>query len=204
MPELKSIQSLLSTYQPKPINQKTSYAILLPLIKIGEAYHVLYQVRAQHISQPGEVAFPGGQVETGESLRAAAIRETVEELNIASDQIQVLGEIDFLVSGSRTIHCFVGEILIEDWQTISPNEEVERLFVLPLDQLMATPPTYYPLTSSLQASTKFPFERIPNGIHYPFKDFQRTIPFYDEFEENLWGMTALFTHRFVEMVRPAR
>nr|WP_210729452.1 CoA pyrophosphatase [Streptococcus ovuberis] len=204
MHALEPIKSLLNTYQPKPIHQKTSYAVLLPLIKMDNHYHVLYQIRAQHISQPGEVAFPGGKVEAGESLKAAAIRETAEELNIASDQIQILGEIDFLVSGSRTVHCFVGEILIEDWQAITPNEEVERLFTLPLDMLLEDDPVYYSLTSTLTANGDFPFERITNGMGYPFKDFHRTIPFYDKLDENLWGMTALFTHRFVEMIRSGK
>ena len=39
-------------------------------------------MRSEHISQPGEISFPGGRVEDGETFQEAAIRETCEELNL--------------------------------------------------------------------------------------------------------------------------
>ena len=39
--------------------------------------------------QPGEVSFPGGRVEDGETFQEAAIRETCEELNLSPDQIDI-------------------------------------------------------------------------------------------------------------------
>ncbi|MGZ7204724.1 coenzyme A pyrophosphatase, partial [Streptococcus pyogenes] len=35
----------------------------------------------------------------------------------------------------------------------------------------------------------------------PFSEQARTIPFYDENGETIWGMTALFTHRFTEILK---
>lgn len=49
----------------------------------------MYEIRSQHVSQPGEVSFPGGRVEEGETYQQAAIRETVEELNIEPEQVHV-------------------------------------------------------------------------------------------------------------------
>ncbi|MGT2666386.1 NUDIX hydrolase [Streptococcus rifensis] len=198
---LSDIKNLLSHYQPRPIDEKRVYAVLLPLIKVNGVCHILYQVRAQHISQPGEVAFPGGRVEPGEMIREAAIRETMEELNLSADQVTIIGEMDYMVNGPRTIHCFVGQLLVEDWTQIQPNEEVERLFTLPLDLLLEIPPTYYDLTAVVAPSRDFPFERIPNGANYNFKEHFRRVPFYNQDNENLWGMTARFTHRFTEIVK---
>lgn len=125
-----TIKDKLAHYEPKPLGEKRRYAVLLPLIYDvkTDKYQILYQVRSEHISQPGEVSFPGGRVEDGETFQEAAIRETCEELNLIPDQIDIWGEIDYLIHQGRTIHCFVGKINIENWEHIHPNEEVDRLF----------------------------------------------------------------------------
>lgn len=46
---------------PKRIGKEkeTSFAVLIPLIKKEDGYHVLFEVRARHLNkQPGEVCFP--------------------------------------------------------------------------------------------------------------------------------------------------
>ncbi|WP_251004693.1 NUDIX domain-containing protein [Streptococcus equi] len=43
--------------------------------------------------KPGEVSFPSGRVEEGETYQQAAIRETVEELNIEPEQVHVWGRL---------------------------------------------------------------------------------------------------------------
>lgn len=95
------MKDLLKQYQAKPLGEEKRYAVFLPLILVNDDWHVLYEVRSQHISQPGEVSFPGGQVENQETLQEAAIRETVEELTVDASQIQLWGEIDYLVQSSR-------------------------------------------------------------------------------------------------------
>ncbi|MGT2930384.1 NUDIX hydrolase [Streptococcus dentasini] len=190
-------------YQPKPIGEERRYAVLLPLVwnKASQDWQILYQVRSKHISQPGEVSFPGGRVEKNETFYQAALRETVEELNVTTDNIEILGEIDYLVHHHRTIRCFVG-IISGDWHTISPNpDEVERLFVLSLSDLLATQPKTYNLIAKAKPAGNFPFERIPNGQSYDFGQDKRKIPFYDLAGENLWGLTAQFTARFIEIIQ---
>ncbi|TCD45579.1 coenzyme A pyrophosphatase [Streptococcus sp. X16XC17] len=135
------------------------------------------------------------------TLRQAAIRETVEELQISEDTIEILGEIDYIVHPDRIIHCLVGKLHIQDWTTIVPNEEVERLFTVPLSQLLENGPTYYCLDTVIEKDSNFPFERIQNGVDYKFSHYQRNIPFYECLPENIWGMTAQFTHRFTESLK---
>lgn len=78
----------------KPLEVKQNFAVLIPLIKIGDEWHIIYELRAKNLKrQPGEISFPGGQVERGESFKEAAIRETVEELNIKEENISVIGEL---------------------------------------------------------------------------------------------------------------
>ena len=58
-----TIKDKLAHYEPKPLGEKGRYAVLLPLIYDvkTDKYQILYQVRSEHISQPGEVSFPGGR-----------------------------------------------------------------------------------------------------------------------------------------------
>ena len=47
-------------------------------------------------SQPGQVSFPGGHVDPGESAEEAALREAWEEIGLVADEIEVLGELPML------------------------------------------------------------------------------------------------------------
>ena len=55
-------------------------AVLIPLIKLKDEYHLLFEKRAAHIRQGGEICFPGGQLdkEKDKSIIETAVRETVE------------------------------------------------------------------------------------------------------------------------------
>lgn len=194
------LQALLKDYQPQPLGEKRSYAVFLPLVWSDDQWQVLYEIRSESISQPGEVSFPGGGVEVGETPKQAAIREVMEELNIQPEQIDILGEIDYLVLERSTIHCFVGRVNL-DWTTILPNEEVARIFTVPLSTLLTTQPVYYQLDSQIVPDCDFPFERLRGGVDYPFSHHKCSVPFYENLPENIWGMTAQFTHRFTEIVK---
>ena len=52
-------------------------AVLLPLVRTPEGISVLFEERAHTLrSQPGEVCFPGGKREAGETAIQCALRET--------------------------------------------------------------------------------------------------------------------------------
>lgn len=81
----------------------------------------------------GQVAFPGGRIEQGESALETALRETWEEIGITYDQIEVLGQLSELfvdVSGFL-IQPFVG------WLKYAPRffinrSEVDKIILFPL------------------------------------------------------------------------
>lgn len=198
---LDDFKQMIAQYQPKPIGEKKRYAVLLPLIWENNEWQVLYQVRSHEISQPGDVAFPGGRLEEGETYQEAAIRETMEELALPKEAITIWGEIDYFVFQDRSIHCFVGQLDVPSWKAIKPNEEVDHLFTVPLQTLLATEPTYYTLEAKIITDNHFPFDRLQQGENYQFSHQNRSVPFYEHLAENLWGMTAQFTHRFTQLIR---
>ncbi|ABF36910.1 hypothetical protein MGAS2096_Spy1858 [Streptococcus pyogenes MGAS2096] len=52
-------EGFIKTVSGKTTREEKRYAVFLPLILVNDDWHVLYEVRSQHISQPGEVSFPG-------------------------------------------------------------------------------------------------------------------------------------------------
>ena len=76
----------LNTRIPKRIEQEKDKvsAVMIPLIKKNDGYHILFEVRSNKLSQqPGEICFPGGRREHDETSMETSIRETCEELLIS-------------------------------------------------------------------------------------------------------------------------
>lgn len=201
---MREIRELLKDYNPKPYGMKRRSAVLLPLIERNNELHVLYEVRSEIIPQPGETSFPGGRVEPNETPKEAAVRETMEELRISREHINVFGEIDYIVSGENVIYCFIGEITDISFEDIDPNEEVARLFTLPLNYLRKNRPIMYKLNlTQSKNNERFPYHLIPSGKDYPFDTIEHRIPFYELKEESLWGFTANLTDRFIQILDSA-
>lgn len=189
------IKGIIENYQAQPYGNQRHYSVLLPLIDVDGQTHVLYEVRSHKISQPGETSFPGGRVEENEDYATAAVRETTEELNINAEAIEVIGAIDYVVNDWAIIYCYVGRLNVK-LEDIQPNEEVERIFTIPLDFLLKNEPKYYTIRAKSMFDDEFPFHLIPNGPNYQFRHQVHKTPFYNLPSENLWGYTANLTHRF--------
>ena len=112
-----------------------------------------------------------------------------------------MGEIDYLIHQGRTIHCFVGKINIENWEDIHPNEEVKRLFTVCVDTLLTEEPIYYKVTSTLSDAKDFPFFLVKNRENTILGIVNVIFLFTEKLTENIWGMTAMFTHRFTDILK---
>ena len=65
---LREISRRLSGRSPRLQDVTAEYAVLVPLVEGGEELSLLFEVRAYTLRrQPGEVCFPGGRIEPGES-----------------------------------------------------------------------------------------------------------------------------------------
>ena len=80
---LERLRRKYTGHQPGLLGARRNYAVLCPLVQLPEGPGLLFEVRAASLRrQPGEVCFPGGRAESGESPIDCALRETKEELSI--------------------------------------------------------------------------------------------------------------------------
>jgi len=188
----------------KPMDVKGKYSVLIPLIYNNDRWEIIYELRSKYMkTQPGEVSFPGGRLENKETFKQTAIRETIEELGIREEDIEILGELDFLVSYANfTIHCFlgvIGGVSIED-MNVNPDE-VDHIFTVPLDFFLDSEPLLYELALRTEESDSFPYELIPQGKGYNFREGKHQVLFYQYEGYTIWGFTARMTKQFIEIIR---
>ena len=129
-------------------------SVVFPLIERNGRLEVLFEVRAAKLHrQPGEVCFPGGIVEDGETFEEAAIRETSEELLIDKEQIELIAPLDYLeMSSGLTVHVYLCRL--KDYMDTFSREEVDRVFTVPLDWFLEHEPDKYVTKFHLANSIK--------------------------------------------------
>ena len=89
-------------------------------------------------SHRGEVAFPGGRSDPGESLVDAALREAGEEVGLDLDTVTVLGELDHLmtVTSRSFIVPFVALLPGRPVGLVANPGEVDALLFTPVEELL--------------------------------------------------------------------
>jgi 8-oxo-dGTP pyrophosphatase MutT (NUDIX family) len=201
MMDMEHIIQIFSGRQSEAFDIKRYYAVLVPLIEVDHAPHLLYQVRASHLSrQPGEISFPGGRIEAGERPRDTALRETREEMGIDPECIEIVGELDFVMNTHNDlIYPFLGrlqDVRFEDIQYC--GDEVAGIFTVPVDFFLSNKPEVYDLSYRVQVDESFPFERIQNREMYQESALSFPTYFYNYNGYIIWGITAKITRNFIK------
>lgn len=176
------------------------YAVLIPMIDISGITYLLFEKRSDKLRrQPGEICFPGGKLESGESLQACAVRETVEELRVLRQQIEVMGPGDIYISPFHLmIHPFIG--IIKDYQDTFSTDEVDEIIKVPLDFFRNHQPKKFESKLITEPPEDFPYEWIPGGIKYPWAEGTYDILFYQYENWIIWGMTAQIVKSVVNLI----
>ena len=156
-------------------------AVLVPLVRDGDGWSILFSRRADNLAaHSGQIAFPGGAVEAGETLELAAVRETEEEVGIARDRVELIGRLDDIITNSGFLVApFVGTIETR-LEYILSESEVAEVFEVPIDALLAIDQ--------------------PEVRYVPFRDKRFPAYFYRYDRYEIWGLTGRMLKAFLDLV----
>ena len=164
-------------------------AVMVPLLQRGGRWHMLFEKRSSAVRQGGELCYPGGIVEKGETPEEAALRECTEELLIEREQMDTPIPM-FALTGPGGINIFSYLCVLHGYRGTWSEDEVDHTFTVPVEELLKC----RPLTGHGRLRTvldqDFPYALIPGGRDYPFRDIPKTFYFYRTKEGAVWGMTA--------------
>jgi len=189
MPDLERIRAALGRNAPRVLSGPRHAAVAMVLRDTGAMPGVLFIERAEHPADPwsGHMAFPGGRVDPGDGTpRAAAERETLEEVGVDLSAGELLGRLDDLEgrhAGRReglVISAFVYRI--SEPPPLQPNYEVREALWVPLCHLLDP-----------ERHVDFRFPRYPASV----PPFPGIVVGHPE-RQVVWGLTYRFLEDFFE------
>jgi len=147
-------------------------AVLMPILPHGEGFCFLLTQRTHKVeTHKGQISFPGGIQEDSDSdLLQTALRETWEEIGLASEGIHVLGEFDEYLSITGLIVTPFAA-WIEGPLNLAPNPDE-------VDEILKVPFSVFQDNRTVRVET-----RVRLGV-------ERKIYFYDFQGKEVWGLTA--------------
>jgi 8-oxo-dGTP pyrophosphatase MutT (NUDIX family) len=143
---------------------------------------VLITKRSMHLSSHrGELSFPGGRLDLGETFEEAALREAHEEVGLAAGQVQVIGRLDAL------------------------STFVSNSFIVPVVAHAEQRPAVAPASSEVDGVLWVPLRVLAEADRYREEwwmrpPVERPIFFFELDGETLWGATARMIHQILRIV----
>ena len=183
---LQQIRHFLADYRPQRLSHdKATPAAVLLLIyeKAGEPYVVLTRRTEDVEHHKGETSFPGGTFDPDDGdMLTTALRETEEEIGVRPEDVEVLGQLDDIVTITGfLVSPFVGVLRTSSYPFVVNAQEVAELVEVPLRHLMDE--------RNLERGTR----------HYG----DRWLPFlsYHYGDHRIWGATARIFKGFFEHLK---
>lgn len=148
-------------YSPNPRHA----AVLIPVVA-DASLNVILTERTAHLSaHAGQVAFPGGKVESSDAGPfAAAAREAHEEIALNSNYLDLIGYLPPYRTGTGFIITPTVALVRPGFTLEADPAEVARVFMVPLAFLMNE--ANHKIESRLWSSGERRFYAMPYGEHY--------------------------------------
>lgn len=198
---LNRIEKVFKNREANIIGNLKKSAVTILLCEEDGKTNIIFEVRALNLRhQPGDVCLPGGKIEKGETYEEAAIRETMEELNLQRTDLELIGSMDYLVTPyGFIIYPFITKL---NKRELTPNEsEVDHIFKVPVDFFVKNSPTLFELSLIPEPGKEFPYHLIKNGRDYKFRTGKVPQYFYRYKDYVIWGFTALVIKSFIDIIK---
>ena len=178
--DIKYKLNLLNSEKPSGRPQASVLIAILNFGKYIESPELIYTQRSSHLStHSGEVSFPGGKAdEIDLNLFGTALRESNEEISLNSKDVTELGKLNYLISRHKIeVNPFIATV--DRPQVLTPNEEIQEIFTVPLDFLLD------------------PANIQREGMERQGGVWQ--VPSWNIKNQKIWGLTAMITVNFLNV-----
>jgi len=181
--DMEKLRQSLARRQKRAITDEKLIpsAVLVPIYNKEGQCHILFTQRTEKVKEhKGQISFPGGARQDGESLLETALRESREEIGLSPADVEVLGELDDTVTmfSNYIVTPFVGiipwphNLKADGWET---------------DELIEVP-----ITTLLDKKSREDKDEVIEGKTV-------TSYFYNYKGRVIWGATARILHQFLEL-----
>jgi mutator protein MutT len=156
--------------------------LVLLYIKDGRAHLVLTRRRDDLNDHAGQISFPGGRREDGETLEETALREAREEVGIEPANLEILGHLECLYIPPTDYEVYPTVA----WHNGTPLfrqqvDEVAEIMEVPLAHLLD------------------PANRLEEL--WDLRGFEVLVPFYLVGRHKVWGATAMMLSEFLQRLQ---
>lgn len=159
-------------------------AVLMLLYPRASVLHTALILRPSYDGvHSAQVSFPGGKMEDEDSsLEMTALRETHEEIGVPGTQVELLGSLTPLYIPPSNFHVspFIGSLTHEP-NLVPDRKEVERIFEIPVEELLRLPV-------------------LEKDLYLPKYKATFPISYFDVDGEVVWGATAMILAEFRDLL----
>lgn len=184
---IEKIRQALARRQKRTITEpgRIPSAVLVPIYNKEGQCHIIFTQRTDKVKvHKGQISFPGGACQEGESRLETALRESQEEIDLAPADVEVLGELDDAVTldSNYVVTPFVGvipwphKLKADGWET---DEIIE-----------------VPIAALLDEKSREEKDEVVEGKPV-------TSYFYNYKGRVIWGATARILRQFLELYAQA-
>ncbi|MDX1636879.1 MAG: CoA pyrophosphatase [Balneolaceae bacterium] len=167
----------------EPTTHARQSSVLVLIYPNDEAVlELLLTLRSSEIDHGGQISFPGGRSEDGETPEETALREAREEVGIDPESVHITGRLTklFVSYSNNDVTPVVGYMEEQPALTLD-RREVEEAFSVELESLLGK--------KNLTVEDW-------NLRNHTFK-----VPYWDVHRVPLWGATAMMLNEFLELYR---